>query len=258
MSGSAPRPRGRLLSFPPPCPPNPVDAYLARLAPSSARTMKKLLSRIAALISPQLDAVTARWHLLRYPDTLEIRRRLVELYAPATCRLALCALRGVLREAWRLGLVSREEFERAIDLPAVRGSHQRLRPEIDPNRIRQLFLRPAHDTSPRAVRDLAILAVLYGGGLRRAELSALSLGDVRDGALAVCGKGQQYRLVYLPQEAARVPLTLDRDSRPAGWAALYPDPSLRQAHLSVHVNGGSGQDRSQASSRSRPRHPDTA
>jgi hypothetical protein len=46
--------------------------------------MRKLLSRIAILLTPHLDVSTVRWHLLRYPDRLEIRRRLTEIYAPAT------------------------------------------------------------------------------------------------------------------------------------------------------------------------------
>lgn len=194
--------RGRLLVLPPPSSSNPVDAYLSRLAPSSAKTMSKLLSRIAAVIAPHLGVSTVRWHLLRYPDTLEIHRRITEAYAPATCRLALSALRGVLREAWRLGQIPREEYERAIDLPAVRGTHKRLRPQMDPHRIRQLFSHPSVDSSPSTLRDLAILAILYGAGLRRAELSALSLDDVEEDTLAVCGKGRQYRMVYLPEEAA--------------------------------------------------------
>jgi site-specific recombinase XerD len=166
--------------------------------------MRKLLHRIANLICPHLNASTVRWHLLRYSDTLEIRHRLTETYAPATCRLALSALRGVLREAWRLGQLSREEYERAIDLPAIRGTHKRLHPLIDPHRIRQLFSHPSTDSSPRTLRDLAILAILYGAGLRRAELSALSLDDVEEDTLAVCGKGRQYRLVFLPKQACEL------------------------------------------------------
>jgi hypothetical protein len=55
------------------------------------------------------------------------------------------ALRGVLREAGRFGQLPREGFERAIDLPAVRGI--RLRPRLDPHRIRQLFSQPTLDSS---------------------------------------------------------------------------------------------------------------
>jgi site-specific recombinase XerD len=166
--------------------------------------MRKLLHRIATLICPHLNVATVRWHLLRYPDTLEIHRRLADTDAPATCRLALSALRGVLREAWRLGQLSREDFERAIDLPAVRGTHKRLHPLIDPHRIRLLFSHRSADSSPRTLRDLAILAILYGAGLRRAELSALSLDDVEEDTLAVCGKGRQYRLVFLPKEGCEL------------------------------------------------------
>lgn len=201
-AGSTPQQRGRLLVLPPPYSPSPVDAYLSRLAPSSSLTMRKLLCRISTLICPHLTVATVRWHLLRYPGTLEIHRRLRDSYAPATCRVALSALRGVLREAWRLGLLSREDFERAIDLPAVRGTQKRLHPLIDPHRIRQLFSHRSTDSSPRTLRDLAIVAILYGAGLRRAELSALSLHDVEEDTLAVCGKGRQYRMVYLPEEAA--------------------------------------------------------
>lgn len=196
------KPLARLLVLPPRSAPSAVDAYLSRLAPSSARTMRKLLSRIATLICPHFSVATVRWHLLRYADCLEIHRRLTETYAPATCRLALSGLRGVLREAWRLGLLTREDYERSIDLPAIRGSHKRLRPHIEPHRIRQLFSNRNHDSCPRTVRDLAILAILYGAGLRRAELAALTVDDVEEDSLAICGKGRQYRRVYLPNEAA--------------------------------------------------------
>jgi len=114
--------------------------------------MRKLLSRIAILICPHLNVSTVRWHLLRYPDTLEIRRRLLETYAPATCRLAMSALRGVLRDAWRLGQLSREEFERAIDFPAVRGTHKRRHPLIDPHRIHNIY--QARERRIRSLKEI--------------------------------------------------------------------------------------------------------
>lgn len=52
---------------------------------------------------------------------------------------------------------------------------------------------------PLAVRDLAILEVLYGGGIRVAELCSLDLLDVDDerGAVRVVGKGNKERTVPL-------------------------------------------------------------
>ena len=63
------------------------------------------------------------------------------------------------------------------------------------------FRAPPKTLRPKTLRDLAILAVLYGAGLRRSELAALAIEDVREDTLAVCGKGRQYRLVYLPEQA---------------------------------------------------------
>lgn len=133
------QPSGRLLVLPRPLLTNPVDVYLARLAPSSTRTLRKLLRRIAGLAFPGRDEAAVPWHRLCYPDTLEIRRQLTEIYAPATCQLALAALRGVLREAWRLGQLSHEDYQRAIDLPAVRGTCHRLQPAISQKQIERLF-----------------------------------------------------------------------------------------------------------------------
>ncbi len=55
---------------------------------------------------------------------------------------------------------------------------------------------------PLARRDTAICEVLYGGGLRVAELCGLNLADLRpDGLIAVIGKGDKQRLVPLGEPA---------------------------------------------------------
>ena len=55
------------------------------------------------------------------------------------------------------------------------------------------------DRSLAGVRDAAIIALLYVGGLRRAEIAFLDIGDyqVASGALKVRGKGDKERLVYV-------------------------------------------------------------
>jgi len=62
------------------------------------------------------------------------------------------------------------------------------------------------DPTPAGVRDLALLAVLRVGGLRRAEVAALCLADHRPGdppALTPLGKGNKERRVPLNADAAR-------------------------------------------------------
>src|ERR1700733_10226966 len=81
---------------------SPMTAYLSRLAPSSRLTMVKLLQRIVKLLGSSTPAEAFPWSRLNYATTIQLRQTLASRYAPATANLALCALRGVLREAWRL------------------------------------------------------------------------------------------------------------------------------------------------------------
>ena len=102
---------------------HPAAVYIASLAPGSRRTMRQALDAIAGfLTSGQATAETLDWAALRYQHTQAVRAALAARYAPATANKILAALRGVLREAWRLGYVTADEYQRAADLPAVRGS----------------------------------------------------------------------------------------------------------------------------------------
>lgn len=199
----AARPHPSAFSLPPLPSPDPVAAYLSRLAPTSRLTMGKLLNRIAHLLAPTLSAANLFWPQLRYADTLRLRDQLSTRYAPATANLALAGLRGVLREAWRLGQISHDDFQRTVDLAPLRGSRRRVPFPIGTGDIERLMRICSEDRSPRGCRDLAILSVLYGGGLRRSELTALDLSDFQRNTLRVCGKGQQYRLAYLPEVTAQ-------------------------------------------------------
>src|SRR5205085_398727 len=65
--------------------------------------------------------------------------------------------------------------------------------------LHALFAACARDRSDAGIRDAAMLAVLYGAGLRRAELVAIDAHDwdAESGAITVrAGKGNKGRLVY--------------------------------------------------------------
>jgi site-specific recombinase XerD len=187
---------------------HPALVYLAKLAPGSRRTMRQALDAIAALVTQdQADAASLPWQMLTYAHTAAIRAVLAERHAPATANKMLAALRGTLKEAWRLGLMDVETYRRAADVGSVRGSTVPKGRSLAPGEIRALFTACADDPKPSGVRDAALVAVLYGGGLRRAEVVALDVRhyDAERRDLLVRGKGRKERRVHL-QPAARVAL----------------------------------------------------
>jgi hypothetical protein len=98
----------------------PARVYLARLGEGSRRAQKAALNLIASQLTGRVcDLDSMPWERLRYQHTAALRRWLIERYAAVTANRYLAALRGVLREAWRLELVDAESYQRAVDLEAA-------------------------------------------------------------------------------------------------------------------------------------------
>lgn len=186
---------------------HPMYVYLSRLGEGSARVMGSALTSIADILSNgKVSAEEIAWHRIRAEHVSALRGRLQELYAPATANRYLTALRAVLKEAWRLELMEREVIDRALDIPPVKGKREPKGRAVRHDELRCLFTTCADDKNRAAgVRDAAILALLYGGGLRRAEASIVELKDldIGTGALRVRGKGNKERVIYLPAGTLR-------------------------------------------------------
>jgi site-specific recombinase XerD len=193
-----------VLNHIPPADRHPAAVYLARLAPGSRRTMATSLDIIAGLLtSYRCNMQTLNWSALRYQHTSAVRALLAELYAPATANKMMCALRGVLREAWRLEQMSAEDYRRASDLGSVRGETVPAGRELQPGQLDALMHACQSDQSPAGPRDAAIIGLMYSTGLRRAEVVALDLADYRveSRELVVRGKGRKERLAHLIEGA---------------------------------------------------------
>ena len=187
---------------------NPVTAYLAGLATQRARTVQlQALAAMTAIISNgnETDPLTVDWAALRYTHTQALRTALAERYAAATANRFLSALRGVLKGAFLLGLMTAEDYQRAVMVKAVTGQTVPAGRDLTPGELTALMADCENDTTPAGARDAAIIAILYTCGLRRAELVGLQLGsyDPTTGALKVHGKRNKDRLTYLVNGAAR-------------------------------------------------------
>ena len=187
---------------------HPAAVYLARLAAGSRPVMRSALGSVTTLLSQGHveDLRELPWAELRYPHLMALRAMLAERYAPATANRMLCAVRGVLREAWRLGQLDTDSYQRARAVPGVRGSRLPAGRDVAMAERQRLLEVCASDKYPaRGARDAAMLAILAGTGVRRAEVVGLDVADVdfETSAVRVLGKGDKERLTYLVDGAMR-------------------------------------------------------
>ena len=151
----------------------------------------------ALLSDSKRDALDFPWSTLRFQHTAAVRAQLNTHYSPATVNKMLSALRGVLKAAWRLDQMSAEDYQRAIDIDRVIGERLPAGRSLAPGEVAALMDACSKANTPLGVRDGTILAMLYGCGLRRAELVALQRADYDggEGSLKVRGKRDKQRLV---------------------------------------------------------------
>jgi integrase len=211
---------------------DPLRVYLAGLAPGSRRAMKQALEQVARIASGgNLGAEYLPWSRFRYVHAHAVRTALRETISArtgkplsvASVNKHLSALRGILREAWRLGMMNAEDFHRAVDLEPVRGNSLPRGRALEDNEIAALFHICQRDQSARGPRDATVIALgLYG--LRRSEIASAQFDalDRDTWVLRVEGKGSKLRDVPLKNggaDAVRAWVE-HRGDRPG--ALLYP------------------------------------
>lgn len=179
---------------------NPAAVYLASLRETGRRTQKIALDQIACLLAGNgSTALNCNWSAVRYQHTAVIRTRLAEKYAPATTNKMLSALRRVLKETWKLGYTSAEDYHRAASVENVSGETLLAGRGLMQGEISSLMMTCVNDSSLAGARDAALIALLYSCGLRRAEAISLNLEnyDQVAGHLDVSGKRNKQRRAYL-------------------------------------------------------------
>lgn len=184
---------------------NAAALYLSNLAPTGRRTQHQALNTVAGMLSGgTLTALELDWSRVRYAHVAAVRSRLIETYKPATVNKFLAALRGALKSAWRLGQLSAEDYQRAVDIQSVNGSTLPRGRELTTGEVRALLAACEADRSPVGARDAAILALMFGAGLRRAEIVRLDLADIEQGTgrLVIHGKRSKERSAFLTNGAA--------------------------------------------------------
>lgn len=159
----------------------------------------------AAASGPEAGSIPERLEALSLPRLRGFLKGLAELgFAPASISRYLSAVKGYSAWLAEEGLLA-EDPARVLKGP----KQQRYKPsslthaEIDS--LYDLLEANAAAGGPAALRDLCLIELLYGLGLRISEAIGLKLDqvDLREEAVLVQGKGSKQRLVPLGGKVAR-------------------------------------------------------
>ena len=155
------------------------------------------------------------------PGAADIDRRLLRRYvtyltdekglARRSIVRKLSAIRSLLRWAALQGIVTPHA---AADLAVPKLDRPLPRVMKAPEASALCELPPTDD--PLGARDRAVIEVLYGSGLRVAELCGLDLSDVDVGraVMRVVGKGRKERRIPMTKPAATATCTYIEEARP--------------------------------------------
>ena len=119
--------------------------------------------------------------------------------SPATLARRLSALRSLLDSCVQIGCC-----EKNVAAGVLAPKQRKRLPKALPPEQTAKLMQPTDAASD--LRDAALLAVMYGCGLRVSEVVGLNLEDVNTWAkeLRVLGKGKKERIVPVPTEAVKI------------------------------------------------------
>src|ERR1700760_2176512 len=161
-------------------------------SPHSKRNYAKALDDLFAFCASR---PLSRVLLMEYRTTMDH-------LSPSTINVRLSAIRKLVGEARRNGMIEREEADNLTDIPNVRQKGTRLGNWLTREQAKDLLAVPDRSTL-KGKRDYVIIALLVGCALRRRELATLKIEDIqlREGRWVIIdlrGKGGRIRTVAVP------------------------------------------------------------
>jgi integrase len=129
-------------------------------------------------------------------------RAAMDKLSPSTVNVRLSAMRKLVTEARRNGMLGAEEAANLTEIPNIPEKGTRLGNWLTREQAKELLAVPDRSTL-KGKRDYAILALLVGCALRRQELAELDVEKIqmREGRWVIIdllGKGGRVRTVAIP------------------------------------------------------------
>lgn len=122
---------------------------------------------------------------------------------PVTLNIAIAAIKLLAREVWLRGLLDGNAYNAIADIRSERKLQTRLGQWTDEQGVEQLLEACAD------LRERALIAVMCGCGLRRAEVASLRWSHYQERVGRMCivdllGKGGRMRTVAVPSWASEI------------------------------------------------------
>jgi len=191
-----------------------IDTYLIylrdvrRMSPNTVSSYARDLEALAAFAEKKGAGVD---QLDRRDLDAFVRSLMSGGLAPRSVARAVACVRGFYRF---VALDRQDSRSPAEDLRAPRAWPS-LPKFLDLDDVDRLLAQP-DTSSPRGLRDKALIEVLYATGMRVSELVGLKPGDLNleDGYLTCTGKGDKQRIVPIGRDAAAWVSRYMREGRP--------------------------------------------
>ena len=178
-----------------------IDTYITylrdvrRVSPNTVESYARDLAALAGFAEAQDTSVEA---LDRRALEAFVRSLMTQGLSPRSVARSVACVRGFYRF---LSLERKLEESPAADLKAPRA-WPALPKFLDLDEVDRLLAQPDVST-PRGLRDKALIEVLYASGMRVSELVGVKPGELRldEGYLTCLGKGDKERIVPLGDQA---------------------------------------------------------
>lgn len=210
VNNSASRPKTReLIEF---NAQSPAHIYLDSIKVKSAESCERALNSIAKIVCENFIEVNVAvskkkmddldWTLLNRVVVNKILRYLESVgRTPNTIGKYLSVIKGVMKEAKYLNLISYDHYQSILDIKQLKGSREPAGTALPMDLVEQA-LGQCDLSTAIGVRDYAIILVLVGAGLRRDECSKLNYEDINFNrkTIKVIGKGDKERILHCYEE----------------------------------------------------------
>ena len=209
---------------------NAGEMYLATLgSPASVRVVRSKLNCFARFFNYP-DIQSCEWELMRYQNVVTFLDHLkskleIKQISVVTINAYISAIKGVAQTAWNLNQINDKDLMRIKSIRQLRSSRKIAGKALSITES-SAFLSECTGDDQRIIRDRAILLLLLGCGLRRAEITNIEIKNVflEEARIRLVGKGNKERDVFMNKvvlEAVSLWIEVRRNVI-SSWNDKYP------------------------------------